>query len=122
MSTIGERVLKRRKELGISQEELAERLGYKHKSAVYRIERGLNAFPQAKLPAFAKALHCSVNYLTGTTDSPDAIIEQAQFDAYILKDPDIKPMLRKFVALPDDKKQAVKDFIDKLFNEFFNGL
>jgi transcriptional regulator with XRE-family HTH domain len=104
MSTIGERVLQRRTELGLSQEELAIRLGYKGKAAISRIERGLNAFPQAKLPAFAKALNCSVNYLTGTADSPDAIIEQAQFDAYILKDPDIKPMLRKFVALPDDKK------------------
>ena len=122
MSTIGERVAKRRKELNLTQEELAVKLGYSHRAAIYKIESGKNAFPQAKLPAFAKALDCSVNYLTGTAESSEIIIEQAQFDAYILKDPDIKPMLRKFVALPEDKKKAVKEFIDKLFNKFFNGL
>ena len=120
MSTIGKRIARRRIELGLSQEELAEKLGYASRSGINKIENGKNAFPQKKLPAFAEVLKCSVNYLTGT-ENIDAAVEQAQFDAYIAKDKDVQGMLRKFVALPEDKKKAVKEFIDKLFNEFFNG-
>lgn len=121
MSTIGERIAKRRIELGLSQEELASKLGYASRSGINKIENGKNAFPQKKLPAFAAALRCSVNYLTGTENEMDASAREGELDAYLLMDPDLKPMMRKFVALPEDKKQAVKEFVDKLFNEFFNG-
>lgn len=108
-------------ELGMSQEELARKLGYASRSGINKIENGKNAFPQKKLPSFAEALHCSVNYLMGTETAMDKIVEEAKFDAYIAKDKDIKSMLRKYVALPDEKKQAIKELVENEFNEFFNG-
>lgn len=62
---VGNRIKMRRKELGLSQEELARKLGYKSRSTVNKIEKGVNEITQSKILAFAKALDTSVNYLMG---------------------------------------------------------
>ena len=42
MTGIGERINARRKELGMTQEELSKKLGYKNKSTISQIENGVN--------------------------------------------------------------------------------
>ena len=42
MPEIGKRIRTRREELGITQEELASRLGYKSKTTIAKIENGTN--------------------------------------------------------------------------------
>lgn len=61
-------IKRKREELGLSQEELARILGYKHKSSINKIELGLVDVPRAKVPAFAKALGMSAAELSGWTD------------------------------------------------------
>lgn len=61
----GERVRIRREEIGMTQDELAEKLNYKHKSSVSKIEKGIAAVPNTKIVAIAKVLDCSVQYLMG---------------------------------------------------------
>ena len=63
---IGQRIAERRKELHMTQEELAARLGYRSKSSVNKIELGVNDVPQRRLAAFAEALGTTVGYLVGT--------------------------------------------------------
>ena len=63
MSTIGEKIKKRREELMISQEELAKSVGYKHKSSINKIELGTRDIPRKNLNSFAKALNVSVEWL-----------------------------------------------------------
>ena len=63
MGHIGEKILKRRNELGLTQEELAERMGYKSKSSINKIELGLNDIPQSKVVKFSEVLNCSIAYL-----------------------------------------------------------
>lgn len=46
--TFGERVKARRIELGWTQEELAEKMGYKSKSSINKIELGINDVTQSK--------------------------------------------------------------------------
>ena len=41
MSTIGANIKRRREELGITQEELSKRLGFKSKSSINKIELGI---------------------------------------------------------------------------------
>ena len=53
---IGNRVKKRRQELGLSQDDLAKRLGYQYRSAVSKLEKGGTVFKQALLMKVAKAL------------------------------------------------------------------
>ncbi len=65
MSDIYTRIRNRREELGLSQEELAARMGYKSKSSINKIEMGINDIPQSKVLAFAKALNTTTAYLMG---------------------------------------------------------
>lgn len=56
MSELSTRLRLRRKELGLSQEELAQRMGYRSKSSITKLEKGVNDLPQAKLEELAAAL------------------------------------------------------------------
>ena len=60
----------RRKELGLTQTELAHRLGYSDKSMIAKIEGGKVDLPQSKIMAFAEALHTSASALMGWDDTP----------------------------------------------------
>jgi transcriptional regulator with XRE-family HTH domain len=62
---IGKNIADRRKELGLTQEELATRMGYKSKSTINKIELGINDIPQTKIVKFAEALHTSPSVLMG---------------------------------------------------------
>lgn len=65
MSVLSARIRQRREELGISQEELAARMGYRSKSSITKIEKGINDIPQNKLEDFADALETSTAWLLG---------------------------------------------------------
>lgn len=58
-------IKKRREELGLSQEELAAKLGYKSRSSINKIELGLSDIPFSKIPLFAKALELEPEILMG---------------------------------------------------------
>lgn len=60
---IGVNILRRRKELGMTQAELAKKLGYTNKATIAKIEQGVNDIPLSKLPAFAAALETGVGEL-----------------------------------------------------------
>lgn len=58
-------IREKRKELGMTQSELAEKLGYADKSMIAKIEKGAVDLPQSKIMAFAKALQTSASDLLG---------------------------------------------------------
>lgn len=66
MSTgLGERLKQKRIELGLSQEELAKRLGLKSKSTICKIERGEDNLTTTAIRKYAEALHTTPAYLMG---------------------------------------------------------
>lgn len=73
MSQLSQRILARRSELGLSQEELAARMGYRSKSSITKLEKGVNDLPQSKLEELAKALETTPAYLLGAESAlPDS--------------------------------------------------
>ena len=68
---IGKRIKKRREELGITQTDLAIRLGYKDKSSISKIEKENNDIYQSDVVKFAQALGTSVQYLMGWTEEKE---------------------------------------------------
>jgi transcriptional regulator with XRE-family HTH domain len=68
MSTVGDNILYMRKRLGMTQEELATRMGYKSKSTINKIELGINDIPQSKIVRFAEVLGTTPAYLMGWTE------------------------------------------------------
>ena len=67
--TIGERIKQRRLELGLTQEELAIRLGNKTRAAVCRVEKDKEDLTTERVIKYADALECEPGYLAGWKDS-----------------------------------------------------
>lgn len=63
--TVGEIVKNRREDLQMTQEELASRIGYRHKTSINKIESGKQKIMQDKILAFAKALQITPEQLMG---------------------------------------------------------
>ena len=66
--TTGERIKKRREELGMTQTELANKIGYSSYSTIAKIESGDNNLKQSKIKAFADALETTPAYIMGWED------------------------------------------------------
>jgi SOS-response transcriptional repressor, lexA len=62
---LGDLIKKRREQLNLTQEELADLLNYKSKSTINKIEKNINDIPFAKLEDFAKVLKVDLAYLLG---------------------------------------------------------
>nr|DAI90225.1 MAG TPA: helix-turn-helix domain protein [Caudoviricetes sp.] len=65
MSKIGSKIKERREALGLSQDELAEMMGYKSRSTIAKIEKNVNDVTQTNIVKFAKILHTTPAYLMG---------------------------------------------------------
>lgn len=63
--TLGQNIKNRRDELGMTQIELAEKLGYKDRSTIAKIESDVNDLTQTKIYAIAKALDTTPVALMG---------------------------------------------------------
>lgn len=101
MKSVGNNIKKRRNALGMTQSELADRLGYSGKWSIAKIEAGASDLTIPKIKLFADALMCSIEDLTEGLDE-----EILREDAFI----GIKVMLQKtytkyggdFSDLPED--------------------
>ena len=65
MSDLSTRVRLRREQLGLSQEELARRMGYRSRSSITTLEKSINDLPQSKVEELAQALETTPAALLG---------------------------------------------------------
>ena len=63
--TVGEKIKQRRIELGMSQEELAEKCDLTNRSSISKIEASVNGISLKKIRLLSKALDVSEAYLLG---------------------------------------------------------
>lgn len=73
--TIGERIKRRREELGMTQQELADRLGYKSRSSINKIELSGRNLTQSKIKDFADVLLTTPEYIMGWEVPDDYYID-----------------------------------------------
>lgn len=78
---IGDRIRKRREELGLTQQQLADRLGYKSKATINKIESGINGISQKRIVDFAHAMNTTIEYLMEMDD-----VEETQQHKYYFND------------------------------------
>ena len=107
MSTVGENILLVRKQLGWTQEELANKMGYKSKSTINKIELGINDIPQSKIVKFAKVLGVSPALLMGWEEDT---AKHLPHDEKSLTEEE-KLLLDLFNRVPEDKQQLVLQMI-----------
>ena len=99
---IGERVKRRRMELGMTQEELAKRMGYKSKSTINKIEKGINDVSQSKMLELAAILHCDVTYF---------IYGETEMDSYSK----LARYAQLYLALNENNRQIVTNLAENLY-------
>jgi len=80
--TIYDRIRQLREAKGMSQQDLADKLGYKSRSAINKIELGLRDISQSKVEAFAKALDTTPAYLMGWEDESNDELTKAQRELF----------------------------------------
>lgn len=112
MLELYQNIRNRRKELGMSQEELAKKVGYTSRSTIARIENGEIDIPQSKIKAFADALKTSPSDLMGLEGTAEGELEEQYKLKYnfILKlsdDPDLMALLEKASADEHFKSRLV---------------
>lgn len=110
MSTVGGNILRMRKRLGWTQEELANRMGYKSKSTINKIELGINDIPQSKIVQFAEVLGTTPAHLMGwdeeDKDSPEEL-ELSEGE---------KMLLDLFRQVPENQQKLVLQMIRVALN------
>lgn len=91
--TVGERIAARRKELNMTQEELAYKLGYKSRSSINKIELAWSKVPLSKVEKVAAALECDAAYLMGWQEEPvESGLRDRVLKAFDQMDPDLQEL------------------------------
>lgn len=97
--TIYERIRFLREQQGMSQGELAEKLGYKSRSAINKIELGLRDISQSKVEAFANALGVSPLYLMGWDERKTSSQVKQELIEYVENIDDDEELLKILTVL-----------------------
>lgn len=116
---IGLRMRQRRKELGLTLQNIADEIGVQN-STILRYEKG--SFEKIKLPvieAIAEALHVNPEWLIGETDDPidyedGELISQIPLSYVEACGGDIKKAYAAFCAVDQDAEQEQSDFADAI--------
>lgn len=111
MTTIGQRIRDRRKDLRLSVDELAAKLG-KDRSTVYRYEKGdIENLPLDILQPIAAALETTPGYLMGWRQDPE---ELGAVAARVLRDHNLLKLVQDYMVLSEADKQAVGALVASL--------
>lgn len=112
---LGKNISKFRKERGITQQELADKTGYKSKAGISDIERGKNTVPIDKLEVIAKVLKVKVSQLINETTEKSKQKEQS-----ITKESrDIEPTIEEIRAKLNESELIELDTLITLNTTMF---
>lgn len=99
-----EKVRARREALGLSQEELAKRMGYKSRTSINKIETG-RPVTQKIIVRLSKALDVPVAYLMGWEQEPE---ELADVVAKVLLDPNTLAFMEQYLSLSESDQYTAR--------------
>lgn len=110
---IGQKIKERREELGLTQEELARRLGYASRSSVNKVETSREV-SMKKIKLYADALQTTVAYLMGWEQKQE-IEDKADEDTKLIFLPkEIKEYALKLSNMDKSNQELIFNMIDKL--------
>lgn len=105
----------RRIELGMTQAELANKIGYADKSMIAKIEKGDVDLTQSKILALSKALNISQPELFGWDEKDNE--KNAFMLADIISDNDLSYYLQKLFSISESGRAKVFGYIDCVYKE-----
>lgn len=106
---VGELIKKARAEKGLTQEELAEKVGVK-KSAVAKWENGrVSEIKRSNLKNLADALGLNPNQLLGDIERDPIGVAHELGDIYL--DTALRKMIAEYKTLSSDKQAQVREYV-----------
>ena len=105
---IGERIKYRREELGLSQDELARRLGYKSRSSINKIENDARGLPQTKIVAIANALQTTPSFIMGWQETQEKNSTLAGLTVRMRKDAEFLSVVEIISELSPEQLASIK--------------
>ena len=97
--TLADRVRLRREELGLSQEELALRMGYSSRTSINKIENG-RPCSQKIIARLADALNVGIPYLMGWEEESPTVQDDGLST-------EMQELINRIKDLPEDKVQLL---------------
>jgi len=112
MKNIGAIIRDLREAKGMTQEELANKVGYTSRAAINKIESGANKLKQEKIQIFAEVLGCSVNELLGIEETTQQYIRKiALYDSISCGTGGfVDDNIIDYVSLPAEMFSSKKDY------------
>ena len=127
MTTIGQRIKKRRLELGLSQEELAKRMGNKSRASVCTVEKDKEDLTTDRIRKYAEALETTPTYLMGWEDENGELTLLGRVGtSYINGDflstvtEDEIEILTRLRSIPEKDKTRVLDLWESYYLEYMD--
>ena len=117
--TTGERIRRRREELGMTQAELAKKIGYSSYSTIAKIEAGENNLKQSKIKAFADALETTPAYIMGwDEEKPQPVYylddEAREMAEFMFNNPDYKVLFDASRKVKKEDIEFVRQMIERM--------
>ena len=106
MIDFGKKVRERREALGMTQEELAVKLGYRTQSSIAKIESGVNDPVLSKVKDFSRELQVPISYFLDW-DKKEPI-------PFTVSGAKALELIEKYSRLTSANQEAVSTLIDKL--------
>ena len=103
--TVADRIKQRRDELGLSQEELAKKIGLKDKSSIAKIEKSGDKVSLKNIEKLSDALNCSIQFLMGLNE-PNRFVDYK-----------VEKFHLDYSKLSDSDKQIIDKMIESLLSK-----
>ena len=108
--TIADRIRESREKLGVSQEDLAKKMGLKSRSSITRIEKSGDNVTMKDIERIAYCLDVSKLYLMGWKEN-----DGTMYDIY--KDKNLKRLINYYQKLTNKDKDNAINYIEFLANK-----
>lgn len=111
---IGDRIKYRREQLGMSQDELARRLGYKSRSSINKIEKDASGLPQTKIAAIANVLETTPAYIMGWEETKKKNDIASDIAVRLVKDSEFLSVVEVISKLNPEQLASIKQVANVL--------
>lgn len=111
MTNIGIKIKERREALGLSQDDLAELMGYKSRSTIAKIEKGVNDVTQTNIVKFAEVLKTTPAYLMDWEKEQQKNDIMADVIMRMRADSEFFSVVESLNCLDDEKLRGVKQML-----------
>ena len=111
MTNVGIYIKERRESLGMSQDELAEKMGYKSRSTIAKIEKGINDVTQTNIVKFAEILKTTPAYLMGWEKAEKKADIISDVVLRMKTDPDFLSLIETLNTLDAERINGVKQML-----------